>query len=129
MRRTSMILAAVFTVSAGAATAATSDREFYTGDALYQRCSANPADADFATRKAACRGYILGVSDTLQANQGAAPLTGPARPAAICLPDVDADQLVEGVVRYLSDHPDSRHFAAPDLIYIALKGVYPCPRP
>jgi hypothetical protein len=129
MRRTMMFLAAVLAAGATSASAANTDREFYPGEALYQRCSANPADADFGARKAQCKGYIVGVSDTLQANQAAAPISGPTRAAAICLPDVDSDQLVEGVVRYLSDHPDSRHFAAPDLIYIALKAAYPCAKP
>lgn len=110
---------------AGAA-AAPSDREFFNGEALYQRCSAGPADPDFAARKAACRGYVLGVSDGLQAGQGASPIAGPSRSAAICLPDIDSDQMVETVSRYLREHPDSRRYAGPDLVYMALKAAYPC---
>lgn len=127
MRRMFLVLTAAGAVFAAAtATAAPSDREFYTGEALYQRCSAGPADTDFATRKAACRGYVLGVSDALQAGQGAAPLAGAARAAAICLPDIDADQMVEAVSRYLADHPETRRYAAPDLIFMSLKAAYPC---
>ncbi len=113
-------------LAAAGASAAPSDREFYTGEALYQRCSAAPADADFATRKAACRGYVLGVSDALQAGQASAPIAGPTRAAAICLPDIDADQMVEAVSRYLADHPENRRYAAPDLVFMSLKASYPC---
>ncbi|MBS0412682.1 MAG: hypothetical protein JSR86_22385, partial [Proteobacteria bacterium] len=99
MRRMVLALMAASTVAgsglaAGAAAAAQVDREFYSGETLYQRCSAGPADPDFATRKADCRGYIVGVSDTLQAGQGSAPVAGPARAAAICLPEIQSDQLV-----------------------------------
>jgi hypothetical protein len=62
----------------------------------------------------------------LQAGQGATPLAGPARGAAICLPDIDADQLVETVSRYLNDHPDTRRYAAPDLVYMSLRAAYSC---
>ncbi|HWA63978.1 MAG TPA: Rap1a/Tai family immunity protein [Caulobacteraceae bacterium] len=128
MRRSLVLLSVTAAMGlASAAAAAPTDREFYTGEALYQRCSAAPADTDFAARKAACKAYVLGVSDTLQANQSAQPISGPSRPAAICLPDVDGDQLVDGVTRYLADHADQRRFAAPDLIYLALKAAYACP--
>lgn len=132
MRRTILALMAASVAAgatlagAGAATAAQSDREFFTGEALYQRCSAGPADPDFAARKAACRGYVLGVSDALQAGQGSAPIAGPPRAAAVCLPDIDADQMVETVSRYLTEHAESRRYAGPDLIYMALKAAYPC---
>ncbi|MGA0599456.1 Rap1a/Tai family immunity protein [Caulobacter sp. KR2-114] len=131
MRRMVLALAAG-SVAAGAvlagvsAAAAPSDREFFTGEALYQRCAAGPADPDFAARKAACRGYVLGVSDTLQAGQGTAPIAGPPRAAAVCLPDIDADQMVETVSRYLTDHAENRRYAGPDVVYMALKAAYPC---
>lgn len=113
-------------LAGASASAAPGDREFYNGEALYQRCSAGPADPDFTARKAACRGYVLGVSDGLQAGQGSAPIAGPPRAAAICLPDIDSDQMVETVARYLREHPDSRRYAGPDLVYMALKAAYPC---
>ncbi len=127
MRRMFLALTAVSALLAAAgAHAAPSDREFYTGEALYQRCAAGPADTDFATRKAACRGYVLGVSDALQAGQAPAPVAGVARAAAICLPDIDADQMTEAVSRYLTEHPETRRYAAPDLVYMSLKAAYPC---
>lgn len=131
MRRMVLALMAASTVAgsglaAGAAAAAQVDREFYSGETLYQRCSAGPADPDFATRKADCRGYIVGVSDTLQAGQGSAPVAGPARAAAICLPEIQSDQLVEAVSRYLTDNPQNRRYAAPDVVFMALKAAYPC---
>src|SRR5260221_11347148 len=56
--------------------AAENDREFYTGEALYQRCAAAPADPDYTTRHVACRAYVMGVSDALQAAQGVAGAGG-----------------------------------------------------
>src|SRR5689334_12618645 len=129
MRRTVLMLSLLAGAGlAGAAAAAPVDREFYTGDTLYQRCSAGPADTDFSARRGACRGYILGVSDTLQTNQTENPVSGPTRAAAVCLPDVDADQVVETVTHYLNDHADQRRYAAADVIFMALKSAYPCPK-
>jgi len=131
MRRMVLALTAASVVAssalaAGAGQAAQVDREFYSGETLFQRCSAGPADPDFATRKADCRGYIIGVSDTLQAGQGSAPVAGPTRAAAVCLPDIQSDQLVEAVSRYLNEHAENRRYAAPDVVFMALKAAYPC---
>lgn len=132
MRRMVLALAAAsmaagaLLAGAGPAAAAQSDREYFTGETLYQFCAAGPADPDFAARKATCRGYVLGASDGLQAGQGSAPIAGPARAAAVCLPDIDASQMVETVSRYLTEHPETRRYAGPDLVYMALKAAYPC---
>jgi hypothetical protein len=122
-----LILAAGL-AGASSAAAVSADQEFQTGETLYQKCSAGPAAADFADRRSSCKGYVLGVFDTLQANQSSAPVSGPPRPPMICLPDVDADQVVETVTRYLADHADQRRSSAPDLVYMALRAAYPCPR-
>jgi hypothetical protein len=123
MRAPMAALATAASLVGARATAAEHDREFYTGEALYQRCAAAPADLDYAARRGACRGYVLGVSDAMQAAQGA---QGPASPT-ICLGAAEADRLVEQVSTYLAGHPESRRFAASDLIGAALKSAYPCP--
>lgn len=116
------MLSAVATFGASSAGAADQDHEFYTGEILNQRCSAVPADLDYAARRAACRGYVLGVSDALQAAQGAAK----DAPAKICLADAEADRVLDHVTSYLSDHPENRRYAAADVVAAALKAAYPC---
>jgi len=103
------------------AQAADPDREFFTGDILYQRCASAPADLDYAANHAACRAYVLGVSDALQAAQGA----GRGAPPPICLGEAAADKVVEQVTTYLSGHPENRRYAAPDLVAAALRAAYP----
>ena len=117
-----LMLSLTVLLAASAASAAPSDREFYSGATLYQRCaSAEPA------MHGACRAYVLGVSDALQAGQGAAPVTGPSRAAAVCLAeDSSPDQLLQRVAAYLENHSEMRALAAADLVYLALKDAYPC---
>ena len=57
------------------------DLEFLTGEALYAQCSAKPAAADYLPRQARCAGYVLGVSDALQAARRA---QGAAQRVAAC---------------------------------------------
>ncbi|HZZ34085.1 MAG TPA: Rap1a/Tai family immunity protein [Caulobacteraceae bacterium] len=113
-------------LTASSAAAAEYDRQFYTGEALHQRCAAAPADADYAARRAACRGYILGVSDAIQAAQGAAQGSSSGARPTVCLGEVEADRLVEQVAGYLAAHPENRRYAASDVIAVALKATYPC---
>jgi hypothetical protein len=126
VRHTAFALAAALTTAgATAAVGAPHDREFYTGEALYQRCAAQAADPDYVVRRTACRSYVLGVSDALQAAQGVTPAGGP-RPT-VCLGDVAADALVERVIAWLVAHAENRRYAAPDLVGAALREAYPCP--
>ena len=107
------------------AQAARHDREFYNGDQLYRLCAAAREDSDYASRRAACRAYVLGVSDALQAAQGAMAPGGPEAPS-ICLGEAEAEPLVEAVTRYLTDHPELRRYTAPDLVSAALRDRYRC---
>jgi hypothetical protein len=96
--------------------------EFYTGAELYAQCSAQPADADYQPRQARCTGYVIGVSDALQAAQGR------GQRASVCIrPAATASQLVAAVEQYLEAHPDKRHIAAHDLVDEALSAAFPCP--
>jgi hypothetical protein len=122
MRKQSAALAALFLVMAGAqGRAAGTDLEFFTGADLYQQCSTNAADADFAARQARCTGYVLGVSDSLQAGQGS------GRPGKICIQSTNtAGQLSDAVKQYLADHADKQSMAAQDLVAEALVSAFPC---
>ncbi len=112
---------AALAVAAGASAAPAGDLEFYTGEALYAQCSAKPASADYLPRQARCAGYVLGVSDALQAALGAG---GAAR---VCLPDTaTSTQLVERVSGFLDAHPEKRRLAAQDLVIEALSVQFPC---
>lgn len=75
---------------------------FYTGNDLYAKCN-----ADLNTRTgpfdwAACRGYIFGGVDfylNLAADRGANSCTRPT---------VTGKQIVDTVIAYLRDHPETR---------------------
>jgi len=115
------LAASVLLLPAAASRAAGTDLEFYTGDELIDQCSATPADLDFQPREARCAGYVMGVSDAIQASQGAGGL------AVVCIPaQTNATQLITAVQRFLQAHPDKRRFAAKDLVQEALSAAFPC---
>jgi Rap1a immunity proteins len=98
-----IIFAAVFLLSP---TFAFSAKGFVTGDDLYSRCSINSPS---------CTGYIAGVSDIMSTNDD------------ICLPNHGTiQQIVDIVVKYLSEHPERRHYGAASESGIALMQAFPC---
>jgi hypothetical protein len=118
--RSAVWLAALGLIATGAP-ARGGDLEFYTGQALFAQCSAKPEEAAYEAHAARCAGYVMGVSDALQALQGAG-----ATPR-VCLPASASATAVEAVVaRFLADHPDKRPMAAQDLVIEALSAQYPC---
>lgn len=64
-----------------------------------------------------CTGYVTGVADTLS-SLGLA-----------CLPDkqVNVQQLINVTVKYLEDHPEQEHLAAPTVMSTAFSRAFPCP--
>jgi hypothetical protein len=116
------IAAALMAVSwLASSPAAAGDLEFFTGQSLYAECSAKPGAPDYPQRAARCVGYVIGVSDALQAAQGA------GASQRVCLPaTASAAQVVDAVAKYLADHPDKRPIAAQDLVSEALSQKYPC---
>jgi hypothetical protein len=87
-------------------TFAFSARGFVTGNDLFSKCSSNSP---------LCMGYIAGVSDVMSTN------------GDICLPDnATVQQIVDIVVKYLSDHPDRRHYSASSESGVALMQAFPC---
>jgi len=98
-----IIFAAVFLLSP---TSAFSAKGFVTGDDLSSKCSINSP---------MCIGYITGVSDIMSTN------------GDICLPnDATIQQIVDTVAKYLSDHPERRHYSASSQSGIALMQAFPC---
>jgi Rap1a immunity proteins len=65
-----------------------------------------------------CLGYLMGVVDSLV--NGAAPV--------MCTNDfVTLGQMRDIVLKFLSDHPESRHCGAIDITYVSLRNLFPCP--
>src|ERR1700722_9129009 len=92
-----IIFATVFLLSP---TFAFSARGFVTGNDLFSKCSSNSP---------LCMGYVAGVSDVMSTN------------GDICLPnDATLQQIVDTVVKYLSDHPERQHYSASSESGIAL---------
>jgi len=50
---------------------------------------------------------------------------------AICIPDEvqTRDQIPDGVIKYLNDHPGKRDLSASPNVVIALKDAFPCAFP
>jgi hypothetical protein len=72
------------------------------------------ANAKSATLLGLCDGYILGIADTLQF------LELIDRPE-----EASKQQAVDIVVKYLNDHPETRHKPAHYLVMMALGGAWP----
>jgi hypothetical protein len=77
---------------------------------LFEACASNQSAS-----RITCLGYVLGVADTLGA-------TGNA-----CIPPgITEDQTKDLVIKYLRDHPESRHLGAASQIGISLMATFPC---
>ena len=103
MKATRIILAAIFLL---APTSAFSAKGFVSGDDLFSKCGIN---------NPLCTGYITGVADIMSTNDD------------ICLPkNGTIQQIVDIVVKYLSDHPQKRHYSASSEAGVALMQAFPC---
>ena len=87
---------------------------FLSGDDLYASCQdKNPA----------CEGYIVAISDSVQAlmTWGDLPDNFICRPA-----DMTSEQLVAVVLNDFEKYPEQRHLLASNLVLYALKQAFPC---
>jgi hypothetical protein len=90
---------------------------FYTGNSLFEKCSASRDTPYYA----ACLGYVTGVVDTLNMMQGLNLGT------AVCVPNgATVSQIVDVVAQRLRDHPEARHYAAAFQALLALRQSFPC---
>lgn len=97
---------AALTGSAEAETNPANPRAYLTGDDLFDWCRASSHDE--------CWGYVSGIADAMS-------VAGAGLGRRACIPDsVRISQAADIVQRFLLDHPEQRHFAAPGL-------VAPCP--
>lgn len=120
MRLAAALLAFFAFFAAGGASPA-SDLEFFTGQALFDVCSAKPADPDYRLSAARCSAYVMGVSDAQQALQGAGATQRVCLPAA-----ASVGRLTSAVSGFLAAHAEKRPMAAQDLVIEALSAEYPC---
>lgn len=86
---------------------------FVSGNELYDWCT-NPSTSN------TCYGYIEAAAD-IYSNQNA---------NTVCLPSgqagVTAEEVVDVVKKYMTDHPETRHFTAISEILVALEEGFPC---
>jgi hypothetical protein len=83
-----------------------------TGSQLMDACKRSDAYGGY------CGGYVAGMADSMTAKR--------PHPAA-CFPHrVAAEQLVNVVKLYLSQHPEKSHFGAFEGIFLALQSAFPC---
>jgi hypothetical protein len=110
MIRIALGAAAVLGVMVGEAHA-----EFQTGNDLYRLCA---SVGDF--HKGMCLGFIEGVADTMTSIR-----TGQGQRS--CIPrEVEADQMREVVVKYLTEHPEDRNYSAASNALVAIAKAWPC---
>jgi Rap1a immunity proteins len=85
-----------------------SSGNFYDGNQLHTLCIA---------QNSFCSGYVAGIADVLQ-NQNANNL---------CIPkNATVGQITDVVKKYLTDHPEMRHFSGFSIVFVALETAFPC---
>ena len=85
---------------------------FESGNKLYDECKGSPAfNLGF------CYGYIVGVADVATA----------LKAIDFCPPKgMTVEQTVDTVKKFLTDHPESRHYSGYSEVIVALRLAYPC---
>ena len=92
----------------------------FVGNQLYEWCRVAETDEDESLKmvsKGLCAGYIGGVVDTLAAANSDCLEKG-----------TRLEQLIDLVKLYLTNHPESRHYAAASVVISAITEKFPCPR-
>lgn len=85
---------------------------FRSSNALYKDCTAQTNDL---VARSLCLGYVAGAADMLDEMK------------VTCRPtEVTVGQMRDIVVNYHRDHPESRHYAAPDEVSAVLAKTFPC---
>lgn len=118
-RASLLALGAVLLASTSPALAQQREQPFDSGNAILRECG---PEADMST-KIYCLGYLAGMieMDEVAARAG--------HPEVICLGGtggVTMRQLLDVVVRYVQDHPATRHQSGSDLALRALGEAFPC---
>jgi hypothetical protein len=92
---------------------------FDSGNDLLDDCSAKSGDNP--VKAGACLGYVTGVADVLG---GGTVIDG----IRACFVTATTGQLKDVVLRYLNEHPETRHLVAASLVARALSEAFPCPK-
>jgi len=111
MRLTALVLAAglLWPASTFAQDEGASHSGYLNGSKLYEECNSQEYSL--------CLGYVMGVSDALNAT----------KPDLFCAPlSVKASQELAVVVKYLRDHPETWHNSAYSDVGVALALAFPC---
>ena len=105
-----MILAATLALAQASPLAS---EAFMSGEELHQKCQEQIP--------LTCVAYVLGVSDALQ------DAVSHNAPRLVCFgAEVETDALLQAVIRYLRDHPETRQARAAGLVITALREAFPC---
>ena len=92
---------------------------FYSGNMFYEKCSDG--------NQTICTTYVMGVYDAYKAMQDFSEIKENDQKTGICDPtSVTSQQLTDIALKYVKEHPESRHYIAARLIIIAIKIAFPC---
>ena len=102
------------------------------GSQLLQQCEAalkigagnkmlKMADMEEALDGSFCRGFVLGILDTL------ITINASGVTSTSCIPnDVGSDQMIRITVKYLNDNPAMLHFPSGLVVFRAIAQAFPC---
>ena len=86
---------------------------FETGNKLYDECKGSPGSFNSGF----CAGFIVGIAD----------LAAALKAIDFCPPQgMTVGQTVDTVKKFLTDHPESRHYSGYSEVIVALRLGYPC---
>lgn len=93
---------------------------FKTGNDLLRECEAGDGPKPSMLMWGTCAGYVIGAADAIG-------FWTAVEDGQSCIPtSSQAGQLRDIVVKYLRDHPETRHFEAYALIHVALGQAFSC---
>jgi len=96
--------------------------EFESGDSILKECEVSRSSSTYYQSNAFCIGYLSGVVDALS--------TLNALKGETCGPDdMTLEQLLDVVIKYLHDNPQSRHASAALVTWSAMNQAYGCSLP
>ena len=114
----SVILAGAISGSFGPAPG----HEPFDGNMLYESCTATSRDKYYKEHAAACKAFVMGVTDTIAVLQ-----SGEDGGPTICVPaNATQEQLTDVVRNYMTNHAESRHLPAAGLSVVAIGQAFPC---
>lgn len=97
-----------------------SEQSFETGSSILGYCSTNENDKSYTFELARCVSYISAIDDVGSCEQDVQGFNWQS-PS-----NVTRRQILKVVTKWLNDHPEKLHFAAPGLVAAALSEAFPC---